>query len=114
MLLRDVVTLLKGSILTGTALLDKQVETCFASDMMSKVLAHSQPDTLLCTGLTNMQVIRTADMTELSAIVFVGGKRPCEDIVEAAQEDNLPMLATELSLNEAFDLLCKNGLKECL
>ena len=113
MLLRDVVTLLQGKVLTGTELLDKQVETCFGSDMMSQVLARTKPNTLLCTGLTNMQVIRTADMTELSAIIFVGGKTPCQDIIEAAQADGLPLLATAINLQEACGLLCQAGLLEC-
>ena len=113
MLLRDVVTLLQGKVLTGEALLDKQVETCFGSDMMSQVLAHSKPNTLLCTGLTNMQVIRTADMTELSAIIFTGGKRPCEDIIEAGADDGLPLLATAISLQEACKILLQAGLLEC-
>lgn len=113
MLLRDVVTLLQGKVLTGEELLDKQVETCFGSDMMSQVLAHSKPNTLLCTGLTNMQVIRTADMTELCAIVFTDGKIPCEDIVEAGKADGLPLLATVINLQEACERLCQAGLLEC-
>lgn len=113
MLLREVVTLLQGKVLTGEELLDKQVETCFGSDMMSQVLAHSKPNTLLCTGLTNMQVIRTADMTELCAIVFTGDKIPCEDIVEAGKEDSLPLLATAISLQEACEILLQAGLVDC-
>lgn len=113
MLLRDIVTLLEADVLIGAELLDKKIETCCGSDMMSEVLAHSKPNTLLCTGLTNMQVIRTADMTELGAIVFVRGKVPSEDIVEAAQENGLPLLATKKTLFEACGHLYQAGLKEC-
>ena len=113
MLLRDVVTLLQSKVLTGEELLDRQVGTCFGSNMMSQVLAHSKPNTLLCTGLTNMQVIRTADMTELCAIVFTGGKLPCEDVIEAGRADGLPLLATAIDLQAACETLCQAGLLEC-
>ena len=94
MKLREVQKLLEAKVLAGEEFLDRQIETCCGSDMMSDVLAFTKRNTLLCTGLTNMQVVRTADMTELSGVVFVRGKMPCEDIVEAAVEDMLPVLLT--------------------
>ena len=84
-----------------------------ASDMMSDVLAFTKRNTLLCTGLTNMQVVRTADMTELSGVVFVRGKVPCEDIVAAAVEDMLPVLLTEHTLFEACGILYAAGIRGC-
>ena len=66
MKLREIQKLLDARILEGEELLDRQIETCCGSDMMSDVLAFTKRSTLLCTGLTNMQVVRTADMTELS------------------------------------------------
>ena len=72
----NVQKLLQARVLTGSELMHRQIESCCGSDMMSDVLAFTKRNTLLCTGLTNMQVVRTADMTELSALVFVRGKVP--------------------------------------
>lgn len=113
MQLRDVQGLLRARVLTGEEYLDRQVETCFGSDMMSEVLAFSERGTLLCTGLNNMQVVRTADMTELSALVFVHGKVPDAAIVNAAAEEMLPIMVTEHTLFDACGILYAAGIRGC-
>ena len=52
-------------------------------------------------------------MTELSGVVFVRGKVPCEDIVEAAVENMLPVLLTEHTLFEACGILYAAGIRGC-
>lgn len=111
--LHDVVKLLSAQVLTGSQLLDRKVETCCGSDLMSDVLAFTKRNTLLCTGLTNLQVVRTADMTELCAVVVVRGKRPCQEILEAAEESDLPVLMTDCTLFEACGILYKAGVRGC-
>lgn len=111
--LHDVQRLLGADVLTGKEYLDRQIETCCGSDMMSDVLAFTKRNTLLCTGLTNMQVVRTADMTELSALVFVRGKVPDQDILEAAEDNMLPVLVTYHTLFEACGILYQAGIKGC-
>jgi hypothetical protein len=65
---------LDAEILYGQTLLDRELETCCGSDLMSDVLAFTKRNTLLCTGMTNIQVVRTADMTDLGGLVIVRGK----------------------------------------
>lgn len=113
MKLREVQKLLQAQVLAGGELLDRQIETCCGSDLMSDVLAFTKRSTLLCTGLTNMQVVRTADMTELSGLVFVRGKLPEAEIIEAAAEEGLPVLATEHTLFEACGILYAAGVRGC-
>ena len=113
MKLREVQKLLEARVLVGEEFLDRQIETCCGSDMMSDVLAFTKRNTLLCTGLTNMQVVRTADMTELSGLVFVRGKVPDQEIVEAAAEDMLPVLVTEHTLFDACGILYAAGIRGC-
>lgn len=111
--LKDVKELLRARVLTGEELLNREVETCCGSDLMSDVLAFTKRRTLLCTGLTNLQVIRTADMTDLCALIIVRGKIPGEEILEAARENSLPVLATQHTLFEACGILYQAGVKGC-
>lgn len=111
--LRDVQRLLGAQVLAGAQYLEQEVETCCGSDLMSDVLAFTKKNTLLCTGLTNMQVVRTADMTELSAVVFVRGKVPDAEVLEAAEENMLPVLATKYTMFEACGLLFAEGIGGC-
>ena len=62
--------LLGATLIFGEHCLDREVKTACGADLMSDVLAFTKHNTLLCTGLTNLQVIRTADMTDLSGIVL--------------------------------------------
>jgi len=78
---------------------------------MSDVLAYVKGKTLLLTGLTNQQVVRTAEMADLSAIVFVRGKRPDEEIVQLAVENEIVLLSTRDSMYTASGKLYSNGLQ---
>ena len=113
MKLSEVQRLLGATLIWGEHCLEREVATACGADLMSDVLAFTKRNTLLCTGLTNMQVVRTADMTELSALVFVRGKVPDADIVAAAAENNLPVLATDYTLFEACGILYGAGIRGC-
>lgn len=111
--LKDVQRLLNATVLTGSEFLDRPVETCCGSDLMSDVLAFTKRNTLLCTGMTNLQVIRTADMTDLCGLVIVRGKKPGKDVLQAAEENNLPVMYTDCTLFEACGILYQAGIKGC-
>ncbi|MGE5789954.1 MAG: hypothetical protein ACM33C_03725, partial [Syntrophaceae bacterium] len=76
MTLKDVQDILEAEVLVGHDQLQKPVRTAFAADLMSDVLAFAKPDSLLLTGLTNPQVVRTADILDITAIIMVRGKKP--------------------------------------
>ena len=113
MKLRDLVEILGADVLVGTDLLQRDVEMACGSDLMSDVLAFVKPGSLLLTGLTNPQVVRTAEMADLAAICFVRGKIPEEQTVQMAQARGIPMLTTPLSMFEACGRLHNAGLASC-
>ena len=89
----------------------RDIPMAFASDMMSDVLAHVQEDTLLLTGLVNSQSIRTAEMLDLSCVVFVRGKNPHKDAIERACELGICALSTQYTMFEACGRLYAAGMK---
>ena len=105
--------LVRVQILVGEELMERPVETCCGSDLMSDVLAFTKCNTLLCTGLTNMQVIRTAGITDLCGIIIVRGKLPGPDFLDFARESQMPVLSTNCTLFEACGLLYVAGLRGC-
>lgn len=90
---------------------DIQIEAGFGADLLSDVLMFAKEKFVLLTGLTNIQVINTADMVEAKAIVFVRGKVPPGDVIERAKNIGLPLLSTEYTLYEACGILWSAGLK---
>lgn len=83
----------------------------FSSDLMSDALALMESDALLLTGLMNAQVVRTAEMIDVAAILFVRGKKPREDVIELAKQKEIPLLSTKYTMYEASGILYKSGLK---
>lgn len=89
---------------------DWDVRSCHASDLMSDVLTFRGPGSLLLTGLTNAQVIRTAEMSDFIAICFVRGKKPQPDTIALAEEKGIPMFGTLMSMYESCGRLFAAGL----
>jgi predicted transcriptional regulator len=110
-LLSDICELLECKVYTPTEQLSG-VEILFgcASDLMSDVLAFSRSGAVLLTGLVTNQTIQTAFIAEISAVVFVRGKKPSNDIIAFAKEKRIPLLATPYSMYEACGLLYRKGL----
>lgn len=96
---------------TENNLLEKDIEYCYATDMMSDVLKSCKIGSLLITGLVNIQVIQIAEIMDLKGIIFVSGKEPSSDIIKSASEKNLPILKTEKNLFEACGILYSIGLR---
>lgn len=108
--LEEIQKLLQAEVLTGETNFDLEVCTAKASDLMSDVLSFCGSGALLITGLTNSHVVRTAEVADLCAIVFVLGKRPSEDTIKMAREREIPLFATSLSMYEACGVLFSHGL----
>ena len=89
---------------------EKEYSYAFASDLMSDVLALADNNTVLITGLNNPQVIRTAEMLDISLIVLVRGKKPSEETLALANESNITILTTDLIMFETCGKLYKSGL----
>jgi predicted transcriptional regulator len=77
---------------------------------MSDVLAFTRPGSLMLTGLVNIQSVRTADIAEVKAIIYVRGKVPTPDSIELAKEKRIPLLSTNYHMYEACGILYCNGI----
>lgn len=86
------------------------IKNACGADLMSDVLAFSREKTMLLTGLTNPQVVRTAEMIGIQAIIFVRGKKPLPETVSLAKKLKILLYTTEKPLFEACGLLYKNGI----
>jgi hypothetical protein len=113
MQLRDVLKAIDGKAITTDVDLNISVQMGCGADLMSDVLAFTHADTLLLTGLTNPQVVRTADMAGIRAIVFVRGKLPPAETVALAREKAIPLLASKYTLFETAGRLFQAGLPSC-
>jgi hypothetical protein len=99
--LKDVLALLEGELLTPTTAPEAAFQKVFASDLMSDVLTSAEPGSLLLTGLANSHVVCTCTVADLAGVVFVQGKRPAPDVVNEARTKGIPLVATKMTMLEA-------------
>ena len=111
MTIRDLADKLGSRVLIGQDRLDQPVYSACCSDLMSDVLAFVNEKTVLITGLTNHNVLRTADMLDLKCLVFARGKVPGEELLEQAQEQGLVVMTTRETAFTACGLLYQAGLR---
>lgn len=113
MTLEEVRKLLDAEVVAGSDLAKVAVTMACGADLMSDVLAHIKEGSLLLTGLTNPQVVRTAEMSNVEAICFVRGKRPSVETISLAVSSGIPLLATELPMFESCGRLYQAKLPGC-
>ena len=81
---------------------------------MSDVMAFAKADSLLLTGLTNAQVVKTAASRNIAAIILVRGKEPSTEAIDMAKELQIPILTTQYILFETAGILYTKGIVGCL
>ena len=102
--------LLEGEILT-TSPGGEDLQYGFASDLMSDVLTLQTDSMLLLTGLTTLQAVRTAEMSDIPCIIFVRGKKVPQAVRQLASDNAITLISTPFSMFRASGLLFEAGLK---
>jgi hypothetical protein len=110
MRLHEIIELAEGTRLVPDAPAEINIRGGCGADLMSDVLASSQPGAILLTGLTNPQVVRTAHIAEFRAIIFVRGKQPQDETLSLARQENMPLITSPLGMFELCGRLYKAGL----
>ncbi len=113
MILEQVKEILEADLLVGEESLNIDVKMACGADLLSDVLAFTKPGSLLLTGLTHPQVIRTAEIVEIKAVCFIRGKRPLDETIELAKKSNITLLCTSLLMYESCGRLYSHTLPGC-
>ena len=77
----------------------------YSSDLMSDVLTLDTDNLVLLTGLVNLQAIRTAEMADIKAIVFVRNKKASQEMIDLARENGICLLESPYSLFKSSGML---------
>jgi predicted transcriptional regulator len=110
MKLEELIEIANGKLLTAGVDVSREVKGACGADLMSDVLASIQPDAVLLTGLCNPQVVRTAQMADVTAIVLVRGKNPPQETIDLANLECIPLIKTPFGMFELCGRLHRAGL----
>ena len=114
MTLREVKEILDAEVVVGHDRMDVEITEAGCADLMSDVLVYCKTGCLLLTGLNNPQIVRTADVLDIAAIVIVRGKVPSPETVQLAKELQIPILTTKYILFESVGRLYTRGIVGCI
>lgn len=110
MTLQEIAEMLDAEVVCGQDQLERTIRHAFAADLMSDVLRLDTSEMLLITGLANVQVIRTAEMSDIWCILFVRGKQVTAEMRELAEECRITLLQCRGSMFKVCGELYEAGL----
>lgn len=110
MKLTEIIELTQAKVIAGNTNKNHDLQKAFSSDLMSDVLTLDEDHILLVTGLSNVQLIRTAEMADIEVVVLARNKRATKEMIELANENGLVLLETPFSIFRTSGILFKNGL----
>lgn len=104
MKVRDIVEALNLKVLSGQQGLDKEVEGCYVSDLLSDVMGNAEMNNIWITLQTHKNVMAIASLKELAAVILVKGQSASDDTLEQSNDEGIPFLSTD---EETFDIAGK-------
>jgi predicted transcriptional regulator len=113
MTLIELLSIIEGKAISKQVNLQMDIKMALGADLMSDVLSYNHAGAILLTGLTNPQVVRTAEMSGIQAIVFVRGKYPPPETIALAQDKGIPLLTSHYTMFETCGKLFSAGLPGC-
>ena len=104
MKVREIVEALNLKVLSGQQGLDKEVEGCYVSDLLSDVMGNAEMNNIWITLQTHKNVMAIASLKELAAVILVKGQTASDDTLEQSNDEGIPFLSTT---EETFDIAGK-------
>lgn len=96
----------KLKVLAGSNNLNREVNGFYSCDLLSWVLGKAESGNALLTVMGNINSIAVAAMLDLSCIILTEGSWLDEDAKQKANEEGIPVLASEVGTFELTKLIC--------
>lgn len=75
-------------------------EGVYAGDLLSRAMSRVEAGNLWITIMNNMNVVAVASLTEAAAVILAEGVKLMPEAEEAARENNITVLSSDLSVYE--------------
>lgn len=105
MTIKDIKEKLDLKLFAGEKGLEKPVENCYCSDLLSDVMGNGDENQLWITLQTHKNALAVAALKDMSGILLVNGHRPNADMEEAANQEGIPILGSDQPTFELCGLL---------
>lgn len=107
----QIVDIIQGEELTSGRVMKSDIAYAFSSDLMSDVLTRDYEDTVLITGLANIQAIRTAEMSDIGLVIIARNKEIGAEMIRLAEASDIVLIKSAYSLFRISGLLYEAGIQ---
>ena len=105
MKVQELVEKLGLKVLAGANGLDREIDGCYISDLLSDVMGNAMEGNIWITLQTHKNVMAVASLKELSCIILVKNLVPNDETIEQSNDEDLPILQTSLPTYEIAGLV---------
>lgn len=110
MKLSEIVETLELDVKASEDALDREIDSGYASDLLSDVIANAEPGDIWVTLQIHQNIVAVAVMKALGAIVLVSGRQPEAAAIEKAEREVVPLLVSDLPAFEVVGRLYDMGI----
>jgi predicted transcriptional regulator len=109
--LNQIAAITNGNIVTNSDYSAIDIGYAMASDLMSDVLTLDTDNTLLITGLANMQTIRTVEMQDVLCVLLARNKKATPEMIKIAEQNNITIIESPHAMFKISGILFAEGIK---
>lgn len=103
--------ILNAKVLTPGLDVSREVEKAFSSDLMSDVLTGDYEKTVLITGLSNLQAVRTAEMSDIREVIIGRNKEVSQEMIDLAMDNEIVLIKSSYSVYRISGMLYDAGIQ---
>jgi hypothetical protein len=111
MKLSQIVEALKLDVRAGRRGLDAEVTGGYATDLLSCAMAGAQAGNLWVTLQGHLNVVAVASLNDLAGVIVAEGKPVSPEALAKADEEGVPILATDKGMYEVAGRLWELGVR---
>jgi predicted transcriptional regulator len=95
--LKEIAGQLSLEVCAGEEKLDSEVTGGYASDLLSYVMARAKEGNVWITMQSHVNVVAVASLVNLAGVIIAEGTKPEPATLEKANQEGIPVLATQLT-----------------
>lgn len=96
MKVQELVDKLGLKVLSGANGMDREIDGCYISDLLSDVMGNAMEGNIWITLQTHKNVMAVASLKELACIILVKNLMPNEETIMQSNDEDLPILQSNL------------------
>jgi serine kinase of HPr protein (carbohydrate metabolism regulator) len=108
--LKEIIQKLNLEVMSASGDFDREIRGGYVSDLLSDVIANSKEGNIWITLQTHPNIVAVATLKELAGIIIVNKRKPEDETLKKAEEENIPVMVTELSAFEIVGGLYELGI----